>query len=251
MTPPAVLLPPYRFPAWFFVRWLWTVLVLRRRRHPGRDGLEMLAGVRPRPRVEGIERVPATGPCVLAMNHYERPGLRVWWGVALLTAAVWQHRGDPPVRWLMTDRFEGFRAGIRWPDAIMAWLLDRIAWAYGHLPVAKPDGDAAPRALVLREARRVLRNGGVVGVTPEAASGSGPQLATAWPGSGAALAWLSSGSVPIVPVAFFEDDDARLVARVGEPFTLGRTGDDDGAEAVMGAIAALLPPELRGRYRSA
>ena len=251
MTPPAVLLPPYRFPAWFFVRWLWTVLVLRRRRHPGRDALEMLAGVRPRPRVEGIERVPATGPCVLVMNHYERPGLRVWWGVALMNAAVWQHRGDPPMRWLMTDRFEGFRAGIRWPDAIMAWLLGRVAWAYGHLPVAKPDVDAAPRALVLREARRVLRDGGVVGVTPEAASGSGPQLATAWPGSGAALAWLSSGSVPIVPVAFFEDDDARLVARVGEPFTLGRTGDDDGAEAVMGAIAALLPPELRGRYRSA
>ena len=51
----------------------------------------------PRPRVEGIERVPTTGPCVLAMNHYERPGLRVWWGVALMNAAVWQHRGDPPM----------------------------------------------------------------------------------------------------------------------------------------------------------
>ncbi len=250
MTPPAVLLPPYRFPAWFFVRWLWTVLVLRRRRHPGRDALEMLAG-QPQPRVEGIERVPTTGPCVLAMNHYERPGLRVWWGVALMNAAVWQHRGDPPMRWLMTDRFEGFRAGIRWPDAIMGWLLGRIAWAYGHMLVPKPTGDAAPRALVLREARRALRDGGVVGVTPEAASGFGSELAAAWPGSGAALAWLSGGSVPIVPVAFFEDDEARLVARVGEPFTLDRVGDDEGAEAVMGAIAALLPPELRGRYGSA
>ena len=249
MTPPTVLLPTYRFPAGFFVRFLWTVLVLRRRRHPGVDALDMLSGA-PRPRVEGIERMPASGPCVLAMNHYERPGLRVWWGVALVTAAVWRRRGDPPMRWLMTDRFEGFRAVVRWPDAIMAWLLDRIAWAYDYLLVAKPDGDASPRALVLREARRALRDGRVVGVTPEAASGSGPELAAAWPGSGAALAWLSGGSVPIVPVAFFEDDEARLVARVGEPFTLDRTGDEEGAAAVMGAIAALLPPELRGVYGS-
>ncbi len=250
MTPPAVLLPDYQFPPGFFVRWLWTVLAMRRRRHAGRDALKMLAG-KPCPRVEGIERIPASGPCVLAMNHYERPGLRVWWGVALMNAAVWQHRGDPPMRWLMTDRFEGFRmAGIRWPDAIMAWLLGRIAWAYGHMLVAKPEGDASPRALVLREARRALRDGGVVGVTPEAASGSGPELATAWPGSGAALAWLSSGSIPIVPVAFFEDGEARLLARVGEPFTLDRARDDEGAEAVMGAIAALLPAELRGSYGS-
>ncbi|MCY3657191.1 MAG: 1-acyl-sn-glycerol-3-phosphate acyltransferase [Chloroflexi bacterium] len=250
MTPPAVLLPSYQFSPGFFVRWLFTVLVLRRRLHAGRNALEMLAG-KPRPRVEGLERLPASGPCVVVMNHYERPGLRVWWGVALATAAVWQRRGDPPMRWLMTDRFEGFRiAGLRWPDVFMAWMLGRVAWAYGHLPVPKPEGDAAPRALVLREARRALRDGGVVGVTPEAASGYGPELAVAWPGSGAAIAWLSGGKVPIVPVAFFEDDEARLVARFGEPFTLDRMRDDEGAEAVMGAVAALLPPELHGVYGS-
>ena len=104
---------------------------------------------------------------------------------------------------------------------------------------------------MLREARRTLRDGGAVGVTPEAASGGGPELAAAWPGSGAALAWLSDGSVPIVPVAFFDGDDARLVSRFGEPFTLDRTGDDEAAAAVMGAIAALLPPELRGAYGGA
>ena len=78
MTPPAVLLPSYQFSPGFFVRWLFTVLVLRRRLHAGRNALEMLAG-KPRPRVEGLERLPASGPCVVVMNHYERPGLRVWW----------------------------------------------------------------------------------------------------------------------------------------------------------------------------
>ena len=53
-----------------------------------------------------------------------------------------------------------------------------------------------------------------------------------------------------MPVAFFEDDEARLVARFGEPFTLDRMRDDEGAEAVMGAVAALLPPELHGVYGS-
>ena len=250
MTPWSRPPPGYQFSVGFLVRWLWTVLVLRRGRNLGVDGLELFAGRDPRPRVEGIERVPASGPWVLAMNHYERPGLRVWWGVSLVTAAVWRHRdGSPPVRWLMTDRFEAFRmGGIRWPDGLMTWLLDRIAWAYGFLLVARPRGDAAPRATVLREARRTLRAGGVLGVTPEAAGGSGPQLAPAWPGSGASLAWLSSGSVPVVPVAFFEDAAGRMIARFGEPFVLDRGLGERAAEVVMGAIAGLLPPELRGHY---
>ena len=88
----------------------------------------------------------------------------------------------------------------------------------------------------------------VLGITPEAASGSGPELAAAWPGSGAALSWLSSGTTPLVPVAVRDAEDGALVATFGEPFTLERRRDEEGARAVMGAVAALLPPELRGVY---
>ena len=100
----------------------------------------------------------------------------------------------------------------------------------------------------LREARRVLRGSGALGVTPEAASGSGPQLAEPWRGAGAALAWLSGGAAPLVPVAVFDDAGGRLAVRFGPAFTLQQAGDEESATAVMTAIAALLPEQLRGRY---
>ena len=249
-NPPAA--PSYKFSLSYLVRWLLRVAVLRRRRGLGPDVREMLRGTEPRPRVRGIEHVPLEGPCIVVMNHYERPGLRVWWCAALVSAALSARRGgEPPVHWLITDRFEGFRfAGLPMPDRLMAWLLDKIGGAYGFLLVARPEGEAQSRSGLLREARTMLREGAVLGITPEAASGSGPQLAAAWPGSGAALSWLSSGSTPLVPVAVRDDEDGALLATFGAPFTLERAGDEEGARVVMDAVAALLPRELRGHYGS-
>ena len=262
MTQPGTPLPAYRFPLGFIARWLWTVLVLRRPRDLGVDGLQLFAGRDPRPRVEGIARLPPQGPCVLVMNHYERPGLRVWWGVVLLTAAVRQRRGSggggnaPPVRWLMTDRFRGFRLGpLPLPDALLAWLLARIARAYGCLLVARPEHEQALRSGALLEARRALRRCGVLGITPEAASGGGPELHAPQANSSVALAWLSQGETPIVPVAFHDDAAGRLVARFGRPFTLpwlglgeARAREAELTTQVMAAVAGLLPPRLRGAY---
>ena len=250
MTAPPPAPPSYRFPIGFVARWLAGAVALGRRRDLGADGRALFAGREPPPRVEGLERLPAAGPCVLAMNHYERPGMRVWWCVALATAAAARRRGgDPPVRWLMTDRFEAFRAaGVRWPDAWASWMLARVARAYGAMLVARPGGEAPSRASALREARRTLRAGGLLGVTPEAASGDGPELGPAWPGAGASLAWLSDGAVPIVPAAVFEDASGRPIARFGPPFVLERGEGEDAAAAVMAAIAALLPPALRGPH---
>ncbi|MYI83671.1 MAG: hypothetical protein F4056_10490 [Chloroflexi bacterium] len=242
--------PSYNFSLGYIVRWLFSVAVLRRRRRLGPDSREMLRGAQPRPRVVGIEQVPREGPCIVVMNHYERPGLRVWWCAALVGAALEAHRGgDPPVHWLITDRFEGFSfAGLPMPDRLMAWLLGKIGDAYGLLLVARPDAEVRSRSSLLREAREILREDSVLGITPEAASGSGPELAAAWPGSGAALSWLSSGATPLVPVAVRDAEDGALLATFGAPFTLERMNDEEGARAVMGPVAALLPPELRGVY---
>ena len=243
----------YDFSLGYIVRWLFSVAVLRRRRRLGPDSRAMLRGAQPRPRVVGIEHVPREGACIVVMNHYERPGLRVWWCAALVGAALASHRGgDPPVHWLITDRFEGFRfAGLPMPDRLMAWLLGKIGGAYGLLLVARPDDEVRSRSSLLREAREIVRAGSVLGITPEAASGSGPELAAAWPGSGAALSWLSSGATPLVPVAVRDDEDGALLATFGAPFTLERMSDEEGARAVMGAVAALLPQELRGVYGEA
>jgi hypothetical protein len=64
--------------------------------------------------------------------------------------------------------------------------------------------------------------------------------------------------VPIVPVGVYEETDGRLVARFGLPFTLAwpglhaaRAQQGQLTERVMRAIAAQLPPELRGPYGAA
>ena len=240
----------YDFSLGYIVRWLFDVAVLRRRRRLGPDSRAMLRGAQPRPRVVGIEHMPREGACIVVMNHYERPGLRVWWCAALVGAALEAHRGgEPPVHWLITDRFERFRYfGVPMPDRLMAWLLGKIGGAYGLLLVAKPDDEVRSRSSLLREAREILRAGAVLGITPEAASGCGQELAAAWPGSGAAVSWLSSGTTPLVPVAVRDDEDGAMVATFGAPFTLERMSDEEGARAVMGPVAALLPPGLRGVY---
>ena len=255
MTPPRTPLPAYRFSPGFVARWLWTVLVARRPRDLDRDGRELFAGRRLRPRVEGVEQLPAHGPCVLVMNHYERPGLRVWWGVVLVSVAARRRRGDD-VRWLMTDRFHGFHLGpLPLPDACMAWLLARIAHAYGCLLVARPEHEEVLRSGALLEARRTLRRSGVLGITPEAATGGGPELHAPAANAALTLAWLSRGATPLVPVAFHDDAAGRLVARFGRPFTLPWTGLAEGraheaelATRVMAAVAELLPARLRGEY---
>lgn len=244
------MLVNYQFPLWFVVLWFGSAVLLRRRRDLGRDGRALLR--RRQPLVQGIEYVPQSGPCIVVMNHYERSGLRVWWCALLVTAALSNRRGgDLPMCWLITDRFEGFRmCGVRFPDRLMAWLLSRIASVYGLLMVARPEGEAVSRSLVLRKARQKLRGGMALGITPEAANGDGRQLARPWPGSSAALGWLSGGEVPLVPVAVFDDGQGRLVSNFGEPFRLVRMGDEGASEIVMAAIAELLPDDLSGSYRA-
>lgn len=237
----------------------WTLsAVLHRQRSLGLDGASQLRAVRPRPRVIGIRNIPAEGPFIVALNHYERPQLPVWFAVLFVSAAV--HHRSPAGRsigWMVTDRLYHFHLGpVIIPDPWMRWFLRRLANVYGLILVGRED--VRSRAISLRQAGRALRRPGAmlmaVGVTPEGAGGGGRHLARAAPNAGRALAWLSRGTVPIVPAAVYESPGGSLTLRFGEPFVLQspagatRSERDVLATRVMCAIAALLPPELRGPY---
>lgn len=247
----------------FSARWIvgfFASAAMGRRRSLARDGLRDMAKWRPPPRVVGDEHIPADGPFIVAMNHYERPGLRVWWAGILVAAAILRRRGEEPaVRWLTADRLYRFRIGpIRAPDALVRWLLALIAYEYSFIPVHRER--AGFRVGALREARAVLRGRGrapprPIGVTPEGATGGGRVLGAPWPASGIALAWLSRGSVPVLPVGVFEDDAGRMTARFGRPFTMAWPGlrqarRDQAALAAqaMREIAVLVPAGLRREY---
>jgi 1-acyl-sn-glycerol-3-phosphate acyltransferase len=240
----------YRFPVLFVLRWLLSA-ALARRHHLGRDAAAMLAGTGATTRVEGAEHIPRERPFLLAMNHYERDGLRVWWPALLVARAASEARpGAPPPRWLVTDRFYRFRLlGLPIPQALVAWFIGRVAHTYDLMLVARVEDRAWARATALRRTARVLSVERVpVGVTPEGERSSGAALAPAIVNAGAALAWVSRGEVPILPAGVFEDAAGRLVVRFGPTFTLdwpglpeARRRRDDLASRVMGEIAALIP----------
>lgn len=235
--------PTYRFSPAFVARVLASML-LGRRRDAVRDGLSELARLGVQRRVEGLEHVPADGPCILVMNHYERPGLRVWWAAWFVLTAVAERRGGEAVRWMVTDRFYGYRLlGVPIPEGLVAWFLGRIARTYGLLPVAR--ADVARRGPLLRRAYRLLHEERcALGVTPEAGNeGDGRTLVRPVRGSTASIAWLARNAVPVVPVAVYEDGTRTLIARFGQPLDAEDLGTD-----VLVPVARLLPEELRGPY---
>lgn len=249
----------FDFPRWFVAQWLCSML-LRRPGNAGADGARLLA--QHPTAVIGLEHLPRSRRFLLVMNHYERPGLRVWWPALLVSRAVWQApqvAPPPSVRWLITNRFYRFRLGrIRLPGRLVGWFLARVAGRYGAILVARPAHEAAARAVALRRARRALdgREPQPVASTPEGERGGGRSLVQPVPGSGKALAWLSRGEVPIVPAGVYEDASGRLVARFGRPFLLpwpglrlARREQEAMAGQVMRAIAECLPLEYRGPYR--
>lgn len=251
----AGLVRAYTFPPRFLAEWLLSML-LGRRRSLGEDGARLL---RPYPTaVFGLEHLPARGPFLVVMNHYERPGMGVWWPSLLVSRSLLERRGVSSPHWLITNRFYRFRfRGVRFPDRLVGWFLARVGARYGLILVSRPQAEAAGRAVALRQARRYLDAGDPepIASTPEGEQGGGRSLGHAVPSSGKALAWLSRSSRPIIPVGVYEEAHGRLVARFGPPFTLDWPGLREAraqqaqlTERVMRAVAAELPEGLRGPY---
>ncbi|HXG35516.1 MAG TPA: hypothetical protein VNL15_00950, partial [Dehalococcoidia bacterium] len=103
----------------------------------GADTAGTLMSVRPRPQVLGDEFIPVHDPFVLVANHYERPGLRVYWGGTLVSFAVSQKRQDR-LHWLMTSEWRNYRLGpVPVPVWFLRWLFRRIARVYGLIIVPR------------------------------------------------------------------------------------------------------------------
>ncbi|OZM70846.1 1-acyl-sn-glycerol-3-phosphate acyltransferase [Amycolatopsis antarctica] len=171
--------------------------------------------------VDGVNRVPRTGPVVLIANHSSLAEPQLIFGML-------------PRRSVFLVKDELFRGAA-------GGFLRRI----GQIPVRRGEPDRAP----LLTAVRVLRDGGLVGVFPEGTRGAG-DVATAERGA----AWLVRASgATVLPVAtrgtlrppggsrrFRPEVDVL----VGEPFTVevgrGRTGLEEATERLRGELAALV-----------
>ncbi len=232
----------------------WAMLAHRRRSFV-RDARRAVAALRPPLEIIGGEHVPATGPLLVACNHYSRPGFQAWWVAFAITAALSERRAlgdDEEMAWVMTAawRFETSRWRHRVLTPLSRRAFARIAGVYGF--VAMPPMPPAPEEMheraaavlrTLRLARRLAQTGGLLGLAPEGRDVP-VGLAEPPPGAGAFIALLVETGMRVLPAAVYETE-GRLRVRFGPPFVpavpADRAARDRAVAAqVMDAIARLL-----------
>jgi 1-acyl-sn-glycerol-3-phosphate acyltransferase len=194
----------------------------------------------PRLRVTGMERLPGIGGAIIVSNHIDLADPCVLAGVL-------------PRRVV----FLAMRKLFGWP---LVGLLPRML---GALPV---DDSGGPTLDLMRGSLDALREGLAVVIFPEGERDRGALLRGM---AGAALLAYRSGT-PIVPVAITGTESVRwpwvllrpllgprVTVTFGEPFALPRpermtaASAQEGIDAVMRRIAALLPEAYRGVYADA
>jgi 1-acyl-sn-glycerol-3-phosphate acyltransferase len=177
-------------------------------------------------RVEGLEHLPRSGPCVLCSNHIS------WLDPLVLGVAA-------PRRLFYMTKAEVFASPA-------AALILRLVGAF---PVRRHTADRR----ALRRAMELLQAGKAVALFPEGTRSRDGALGPAEPG--AALLALWSGA-EVVPVGIRGPYlPGRIALRFGPPFHLappqgGRPSRSElqrlAEDQIMGAVRALLPDGRRG-----
>ena len=187
-----------------------------------------------RPRAVALENVPTEGPAILAANHQSFLDDLLLPLVVPKRKVVFLAKADYFDKWYLRWFFKGANV----------------------IPVRRENASASEAAL--RAGVEALRAGNLVGIFPEGHRSQTGALLPARPGVG----FLARKSdAPVVPVAFEGSDRAGfgrfwrrdVTIRFGAPFrTAGLDVMDEAAltDAIMRRIAALLPPERRGAYRT-
>lgn len=210
----------------------------------GRAVISPLARFIYRPRVEGKENVPTTGPVIFASNH-----LSFIDSIAIPVAA------PRPVHFLAkSDYFDG--TGFN--GAVSRTFFESI----GAIPVRRGAGQAALDAL--DQQRRLLEDGLTVALYPEGTRSTDGRLYKGR--TGVAFLALQTGA-PVVPVGLIGTDKVmpkgaklpsvreRITVKFGEPIDVSVHGPATSGKArrlatdqIMEAIHALSGQELAGTY---
>ena len=208
--------------------------------HPGAVVTSWLLWLVGPGRVEGLENVPRRGPMLVVANHCSNldPPI-VGWAVG--------HRSGRVIHFMAKEEMRS------WPVA--GWLARNA----GVFFVRRGSGDRSAQRMALT----ILEGGGALGLFPEGTRSRNGRLAEGR--AGAALLAMRTG-VSIVPVGVAGTQHifrgrrliprrSMVTIRIGPTFQLPVQADGldraalrAGTETIMGAIAAQLPAEQRGRW---
>ncbi len=166
-----------------------------------------------RVRVTGLDRVPAAGPAILAVNH-----------TSFLDGPLLFGLVSRPVSFLV--KAEAFEPA--------AGLAGRILRGAGQLPVRRFQIDPAP----VRYGLAVLGQGGVIGMFPEGSRGGG-LAASVRPGVGYFAVKTGAAVLPVAVLG-----SGRMVRALGRPPVSVRIGEPLSFPAAAGIVH-------RGRWQAA
>ncbi len=192
--------------------------------------------------ISGVDRIPASGPVLVAANH------RSYFDVVAL--ALVAARLGRPVRFLAKR------------ELFDAPLIGQMARALGGIPVDRGSGSDKP----LREATRALRAGEVVVILPQGTIPRGPAFfdRELRGRTGAARLAKATGA-PVVPIGIWGTERVwprssrvpnmtnlthppKVRVRVGRPLDVNGTDAAEETTRLMSAITALLPKEARKKH---
>jgi len=229
------------------------------------DAALLLRGANPPPRVLNAHNIPTDSSFIVVYNHYDRPGLGAWWGIAPIATTIAAQRTREPreVHFMMAREWHYARGFDRWvKQPFTRWLFGRFAKTYGciGLPPALLDTDEyrGQGTSAIRRAIELTRRHPpeLIGLSPEGNTGENLGLCQPPRGAGLMLWLLARDTIPLLPVGIFEDDDQILTVNFGVPFTLQVSPqlsklarDVESARQVMIRIGMLLPERMWGVYR--
>jgi len=212
------------------------------------DCASMVARITPTLVLLGEHNIPASGPVVLAANHYQRTGLWIAWPGAVITDAVARRRGDdPPLHWLVTGDLQCSQSQGRGPQVPLARpLLEAVARCY-QMAALPPRGSTGRAAAVHRWLEWAAK-GEALGIFPEGTQGRAGRLRQPESGFDHLVRLLARRAIPVLPVGICELAGAMQIC-FGEPVAVGASPPErSSADEVMDAIARLLPESMRGPY---
>src|ERR1700756_4916554 len=187
-----------------------------------------------RPKTEGLDNIPDTGPAILASNHL---------------AVV-----DSFVKPLVIKRRITFLAKSEYftGTGLKGWFSRWFFTAAGQVPIDRTDADAAQAAL--NTAQRLLGQGKLLGMDPEGTRSPDGRLYKGKTGLGRLA--LETG-VPVIPVAMIGTDVVnppgttmlrfgRVTVRFGKPMDFSRFEGMSGNRFIERAVTDEVIYELMG-----
>jgi Acyltransferase len=235
--------------------WLAAIVaaVKGRRRSPADDARILWNSLRPEPRILGEKHVPLQGPLLVAVNHYNGPGICVGFTACLVAHTTHQLRSAAPIGALGTTHYErarvfGLRVSV--PRVLTEPFFRRAYASYGVIPMPRRSDSGMQRAASLRSMLAALSKGHTFIFFPEGANERNFALRRIPPGAGNLLQLVAKRGVPTIVAVVFEVD-GRFVVSFGdlrgpaEVLAMRAPADDIGAE-----MARSLPFGMRGAYAS-